>query len=563
MRLFTNARVHTFDPAHPQAQAILTDGETIVAVGDHEQLAGTATGTNTPLTRDDIVDLDGAVVIPGFVDAHIHAMSCADALAQVDLRATRSQAQAVEAIRTYAASLPVGMWVSGGHWDCNRWVEAAQPDRALLDAAVPDRPVAVWSIDYHTLWCNGAALAAAGIDDTTPDPRGGQIVRGAAGRATGILREDAATIVERQLPRPPRDIEADRMASAQRNWLAEGLTGVHDIDGEYSREAWLALRERGDLDMRVVKYLRLEELDWAIDSGWKTGGGDAWFHHGGLKLFSDGALGSQSSYMSQPYPHAPGDEPRRGMQIATEDVLVAQIEGALAHDIGTAVHAIGDQANHHVLSAYARTSAANAAAEARLGHPLRRRIEHAQFVQPADVARFAALGIVASMQPRHCISDLHLLRTLQPDPQLAAYAWADLAAAGAPLAFGSDGPVEPSTPFAAIYAAMTRADIDGDPATAFQPWRRISAYRAIEAHTSGAAFAAGREAHTGRLSAGMEADFIAIDTDPLRAAGLNSQTGVYADEDARFAHALAIRDTRVQHTVVGGALRYSAALARA
>ncbi|WAL39374.1 amidohydrolase [Brevibacterium sp. BRM-1] len=553
MRLFTNAVVHTLDPARPRAEAILTDGEAIAAVGGAEELAAHAAGR-----LEETVDLRGAPVIPGLVDAHLHAMSYAESLAQVDLRQARSEAQAVEAIAAYARTLPDGVWVGGGRWDCNRWKGGVgQPGRALLDAAVPDRPVAVWSIDYHTLWCNGAALRAAGIDASTPSPRGGEIVRDAEGHATGILREDAATLVERQVPHAPRELGADRMAAAQRAWLAEGLTGVHDIDGELSREAWLALRERGGLDMRVVKYLRLEEFDWAVKTGWRTGGGDAWFHHGGLKLFSDGALGSQSAFMSSAYPHAAGAPAAYGMQIATEDVLVSQIETALSHGIGTAIHAIGDQANHHVLSAYARTQEANRAAEARFGSVLRRRIEHAQFVQPADVARFGQLGIVASMQPRHCISDLHLLAALRPDERLAAYAWGELAAAGAPLAFGSDGPVEPSNPFAAIYAAMTRADIEGDPATSFQPERRISARAALEAHTSGAAYAAGREACTGRLAPGMEADFIALDVDPLVHPGLDPETGAYGSEDALFDHACAIRDARVLVAAVGGTVRHA------
>ena len=554
MRLYLNAHVHTFNPLNPHAQAILTDEEKIVAVGAQAQLAAHSTGAQT-------VDLGGATVIPGLVDAHLHAMSYAESLAQVDLREAQSEAQAVDMIRSFAATLPQGAWVTGGRWDFNRWGTGERPTRALLDASVPDRPVAVWSIDFHTLWCNGAALAAAGIDGNTPQPRGGEIVHDQTGEPTGVLREDAATLVERQLPRLPRNLEADIMDQAQLQWLSEGLTGVHDIDGEHSREAWFGLRERDDLRMRVVKYLRLEEMDWAIENAWHTGDGDAWFTKGGLKLFSDGALGSQSSYMSTPFPHRhdPAQElqPNYGMQIATEDLLVEQIEGALAHGIGTAIHAIGDQANHHVLNAYERTWAANRAAEQRLGKVLRRRIEHAQFIQPADVHRFATMGIVASMQPRHCISDLHLLKALRPDPQLAAYAWTELAASGAALAFGSDGPVEPSNPFAAIYAAMTRADIDGDPATTFQPERRMSAYRAIEAHTSGAAYAAGREGDTGILAEGYDADFIAIDVDPLEHDGLDAASGTYESEQALFDHALAIRDTTVSHAVVGGEARFA------
>ena len=225
--------------------------------------------------------------------------------------------------------------------------------------------------------------------------------------------------------------------------------------------------------------------------------------------------------------------------------------------IALAVHAIGDRANHHVLSAFTRTREASRLAEQRHGRPLRHRIEHAQFVRPEEVGLFASLGIVASMQPRHCISDLHLLESLRPDPRLAAYAWRDLAAEGATVAFGSDGPVEPTDPFAGIYAAMTRADFDGDPDSTFEAWRRIPAWDAIAAHTSGAAHAAGLEGRVGTLAPGMAADLIAVDVDPFVAAGGSGFTGEYASEAALFEHASAVRDATVHLTAVGGEVAFA------
>lgn len=553
MRLFTHAEVRTFDPANPIARAILVSQGTVLAVGEVRELRDLA-GDTVPVEE---IDCRGTTIIPGLVDAHLHASMYADTLADIDLRAVRSEAEAVEAIRAYAQDLPAGVWVTGGRWDSNTWDRPVQPDRALLDSALPDRPVAVWSIDYHTLWCNAAALRAAGIEDDSPSPRGGEIVRDAHGRTTGILREDAATLVERVIPVLPLEVRTARMKRAQDAWLAEGLTGLHDIDGAASRETWEALRDAGEQWLRVVKYLRLEEFDWAKRTGWRTGDGDDWYLQGGLKLFSDGALGSHTSYMSSPFPHAEGEDPNFGIQIATEDVLREQIVDALDHGIALAVHAIGDRANQHVLSAFAATADRTIQAERSFGRPLRHRIEHAQFLRPADVARFAELGIVASMQPRHCISDLHLLDRLRPDPALAAYAWGDLARAGATVAFGSDGPVEPSNPFAAIYSAMTRADISGDPSTTFQPERRISAYAAIEAHSAGAAYAAGRETRTGRISAGMNADFLVLDHDPLSGDGYDGTTGEAASEQALFEHAIRVRDTRPLMTVVAGQVAHS------
>lgn len=562
-------------------ESVLVQGGRVVGVGSTRDLRDRV--GSRPVEE---VDLAGRVVLPGFVDAHLHAVSTANTIAEVDLRQVRSLRAAVDTVAAHAATLPPGEWVTGGRWDSNTWDMgrggSCQPDRAALDAVLPDRPVALWSIDYHTLWLNGAALDAVGIDDDTPNPVGGEIVRDGAGRATGILREDAATIAERAMPALSLDQRAQNLLTAQRKWLAEGLTGVHDIDGAASQEAWDALRADDGLLLRVVKYLRLDELEWARAVGWRTGdqvgrtriGGtgapepalawndpdrDDWFVRGGLKLFSDGALGSQTSYMTDPFPPQPGEDhlPNYGLPIAGEDLLVEQIEQALDAGIALAIHAIGDRANHHVLRAFARTRDASRAAEQRHGRPLRHRIEHAQFVRPEEVAMFADLGIVASMQPRHCISDLHLLDALRPDPRLAAYAWKDLAAAGVAVAFGSDGPVELTDPFAAIYAAMTRADIGGDPATTFEPGRRISAWDAIAAHTSGAAFAAGLERSVGTLAPGMAADLIAVDVDPFVADGGSGLTGEYASEAALFEHAEAVRDATVHLTAVAGDVAFA------
>lgn len=549
-QLFVNANIHTFNPEQPHATAMLVNGETIEAVGAAEDLVAHTSGVTT-------VDLGGDTVIPGFVDAHVHALAHAESLAELNISKTTSLPEAVDAIRAFAAILPEGQWVTGGRWDFTKWGLAHQPDRSLLDVAIPDRPVALWSIDFHTLWCNGAALRAAGIDRNTPDPRGGTIVRDADGEPTGILREDAATLVERIIPHLPESRLGELMNNAQKQWLQEGLTGLHDIDGEFSKRAWNRVRADGDLSMRVVKYLRLDEYDWAKETGWTTGEGNDWYRHGGLKLFSDGALGSRSSYMSSPYPAeehgetALGQKGQKnyGMQIATEDVLVEQMRDAYAHGIVPIVHAIGDQANHHVLNAFERTQGDRRAAEARLGYPLRARIEHAQFLQPADVQRFKELDLVASMQPRHCISDLHLLNALHPDPGLAAYAWQAVIDSGAHVAFGSDGPVEPTNPFAAIYAAMTRADISGDPATTFQPENRMTAYEAIRCHTAEPAFAAGQEERFGNLAVGKNADFIALNHDPLAVTE-------FGDDDALFEQATKIRDTVVNTTVVGGRVQF-------
>lgn len=575
------------------------------------------------------IDCAGQVLLPGLVDAHMHSVHYADSLTDLDLSTVHSLAEAVEAIRERASQTPFGEWVVGSGWDLNKWDDPIYPDRELLDQAVPDHPVAMWSVDLHTLWANAHALEIAGIDDVTADPFGGEFVRDDEGELTGLVREDATDLVARFIPEPTREEQVERLDRTQKLFLSQGLTGIHDFDGIASTLGWYDLREAERQHIRVTKYLRGPEVPWAIETGWHTGDGDDWLQRGGLKLFSDGALGSHTCHMSSAFPEPnaheeastheepstsgeaavrgetseqesytyPGTVPEDvlssepadanyGIAQMSEDDLFENARLATEAGISVAIHAIGDQANHHVLNVFERLRETTKEAEERSERPLRHRVEHAQFIQPADVARFAELDVIASMQPRHCISDLHLLHLIDESAQLAAYAWPDLLAAGAHVAFGSDGPVEPANPFAAIYAAMTRADISGAASTSFQPWRRLSAVEAFRQHTLGPAYAAGLEDRRGYLAPGMDADFIVVDTDPCVAEGLNATEGVngdavgakgdaagangtppvlghdgllgYESEEALFAHAEAIRDTTVALTVVGGQVKYSA-----
>lgn len=643
MRLFSNAVVRTFTPSSSGSDAatlaaatdtapdsILVDGETIVAVGTRAELldiaasessttaalasaGGIGATTVIPGLEFEEIDCAGQVILPGLVDAHMHSVHYADSLTDLDLSNVCSLAEAVDAIRERASSMPFGEWVVGSGWDLNKWDDPRYPDRELLDQAVPDHPVAMWSVDLHTLWTNAHGLEIAGIDGLTADPFGGEFVRDDDGVLTGLVREDATDLVARYIPEPTREEQVERLDRTQKLFLSQGLTGIHDFDSIASTLGWYDLREADRQHIRVTKYLRSPEVPWAIETGWHTGDGDDWLRRGGLKLFSDGALGSHTCHMSSPFREpsaheepsayeekdapeatsAPGE--LSGQETFTypgtvpEDALSSEPEGAnygitqMSEDdlfenarwateagISVAIHAIGDQANHHVLNVFDRLRQITKEAEERFERPLRHRVEHAQFIQPADVARFAELDVIASMQPRHCISDLHLLHLIDESAQLAAYAWPDLLAAGAHVAFGSDGPVEPANPFAAIYAAMTRANISGEASTSFQPRRRLSAVEAIRQHTMGPAYAAGLEDRRGYLAPGMDADFIVVDTDPCVAAGLtdsaDAQDGPYKhdglldyeSEGALFAHAEALRDTTVALTVVGGQVKYSA-----
>ncbi|MGW5263190.1 amidohydrolase [Microbispora sp. NPDC004025] len=517
IRVYRNAAIHTGTGGAPPAQAMAVDGETLLAVGTEAEVREAA-GPGAEL-----IDLDGAAVLPGLYDAHIHTAQYAQSLGAVDLRDVRSLDEALAAVAAHAARLRPGAWLFGGRWNSNTWNPPAQPDRYALDSVCPDLPVALPSVDGHTVWANSAALRLAGIDASTPDPVGGEIVRDANGEPTGILRE-AASYPLRDLMVSP-DLR-DLLRAAQEELLALGLTSVHDIDGEDCRAAYLRLRDAGELKLRVHKAIPMVHLEAAIAEGRRTGQGDDWVRTGPVKIFSDGALGSHTCHMSESFA---GEHGNNGIAVTPYEELVALFSRAAGAGIAVATHAIGDLANHLVINAYEAVGQTPG---------LRHRIEHAQHLRPGDLARMARLGIVASMQPVHCTSDIDLVDHLLAGHDLASYAWRGMLNVGVALAFGSDAPVEHPNPFAALYAAVTRTRTDGTPVGGWQPEQRLSMAEAVTAHTLGAAYAAGEEERKGVLTPGRLADFIAVDTDPY----LESPEAVLR--------------TKVLTTVVGGEVRW-------
>jgi len=517
VRIFRNARIYTGDPSQPVVSALAVQGERLIAVGDESSVRETITG---PV---DLVDLDGACVLPGLYDAHIHTASLARDLTSLDLRGAGSLPDALQRIADFVPRLTTGVWLTGGRWDSNRWDVPVQPNRQALDSVCADRPADLASIDGHTHWVNTAALRAAGIDRSTPDPIGGEIVRDADGEPTGILREAATGLLGGMAAASdPRDL-ADRLLDAQELLLSVGLTSVHDIDGEDCRAAYVKIREAGKLKIRVHKAIPATALELAIDEGRRTGDGDGWFRTGPVKLFSDGALGSHTCHMSDAFPDG-----SHGMAVTPYEDLVRLVERANSAGIAVATHAIGDRAATLVLDAYQHAASGG----------LRNRFEHAQHLQWADIRRMARLGVVASMQPTHCTSDIDLVQELLGDRDIASYAWRSILDADVALAFGSDAPVEEPNPFYGIHAAVTRMRRDGTPAGGFQPEQRISVGEAISAFTLGSAYAAGEDQDKGSLTVGRLADFIAVDTDP------------YECRPSELPH------TNVITSVVGGEVRW-------
>lgn len=522
IRVFRNARIYTGSAENPPVEALAVRSGTLVSVGDEATVRASAG------QQAEVVDLDGAAVIPGLYDAHIHTANYARDRVSVDLRDATSLQEALAKIADHAARLEPGAWLFGGRWNSNTWDRPLQPDRYALDSVCPDRPAALPSIDGHTVWVNSLALQMAGIDRTKADPVGGQIVRDADGEPTGILRESASYPLRDVMSSPASGDLRAQLLAAQEDLLAVGLTSVHDVDGEDCRAAYLEMYGAGELKLRVHKAIPVAHLDAAIDEGRSTGQGDDWFRTGPVKLYSDGALGSHSCHMNEPFV---GDDDNTGIAVTPYEDLVRLVRKANEAGIAVAAHAIGDRANQLVLDAY---EAARRGPTSRL----RNRVEHAQHMRPQDIGRMARLGVVASMQPTHCTSDIDLASSLLVGRNLASYAWRSMLDAGVALAFGSDAPVEDPNPFKGLFAAITRTRIDGTPSGGWQPEQRLSMGEALAAHTLGSAYAAHEETRKGRLSPGMLADFVAVDTDPYM-------------EDAS-----AVLRTKVLSTVVGGQIRW-------
>ncbi|HLZ31230.1 MAG TPA: amidohydrolase [Chloroflexota bacterium] len=552
--LLRNAAISTLDPAQPRARCLAVADGRVVAVGSQslDDLRG-------PRTR--VFDLGGRAVVPGFVDAHVHFGSFALGRQQVDLDVATTLEDGLALLRAAAASLPARAWLRGRGWDRNRW--GRLPDAADLDRAVAERPAALASRDGHSLWLNTAALQAAGIDRDTPPPAGGVIVKDVHGEPTGVLAENATDLVTAHMPRASEDDIRDAILAALPLAAAAGLTGIHNLEDSRSRAAFQALEDSGELTLRVYHGVPRSELAHARERGLRTGAGvpgprsargdapprtaarepglrtgdgergagGSLLRIGPVKLFADGALGSRTAFMLEPYEGR--DDNFLGVPTLEAGELAEAMRLAADAELDLAVHAIGDAAVRRVLDVYAQTRSAYPPLAARL-----LRIEHAQLVHPADISRFASLGVVASMQPIHATSDWRAADAHWGSRARHGYAWADLLRAGAQLAFGTDAPVERLEPLPSIYAAVTRLDQHAEPAGGWYPHQRLTLDEAVRAYTTGSAAAERATARRGSLAPGMDADLVVLSPDP------------FSQEPA------ALRDTRVELTVVGGRITF-------
>lgn len=498
------ARVWTGDPARPEAAALAARGERLIAVGSDEEVRALI----GPTTR--VVEARGRRVIPGFVDAHTHFVSGGFQLLAPELRDAASREELVARLAKHAASLPPGAWIVDGRWDHENWPGTPLPHRSWIDPVTGDHPVLVDRIDGHMSLANSLALARAGITRATPDPAGGVIVRDPDGEPTGVLKDAAATLVAKMVPARSA-AELDRALAAALAHAAElGVTSVHDISAWEDWEAFERARRAGSLTLRVYARTPLAAWERQRDLVAAHGRGDDWLRLGGFKAYADGSLGSSTALFFEPYADLLSTSGVLADDFYPEGAFEARVAGADRAGLQVSTHAIGEKANALVLDVYERVAHAIGPRDRRF------RIEHAQHLRRAEVARFARLGVIASMQPVHLADDGRWAgKRLGPERVHDSYVLRSLLDAGARLAFGTDWPVAPLDPALGLAAAVTRRTLDGAHPGGWLPAERITIAEALAAYTSGGAFAEFAEDDKGLLAAGRFADLVVLSADPL------------------------------------------------
>lgn len=519
-----NGRLWTGNKSQPWVAALASRGERIVAVGSN----GDVNKLIDSKTR--VIDLQGGLALPGFIDSHTHFIEAGFHLLSVDLRDAETPEEFARRIGNHAAKLPGDRWITGGDWDHERWPGAALPTKELIDCITPEHPVFVSRLDGHMGLANSVALRMVGITKETGDPPGGTIVRDPnTGEPTGILKDDAQSLVQRAIP-GPSDAERDAALKAS---LAEaarfGVTSIQDITPWPDYDAYKRFREAGRLTVRVYARTPMSQWKRQADAVARQGAGDDWLRLGGLKAFMDGSLGSTTALFFEPFDDAPDTSGLMVDDNIPEGKLKQNIKDADKAGLQCSVHAIGDKANNIALNYFEEVERENGPRDRRF------RIEHAQHLIPSDVARFGKLGVIASMQPYHAIDDGRWAeRRLGSLRIRSGYVFRSLLDQRATLVFGSDWYVAPLSPILGIHAAVTRQTIDGKNPGGWIPEQRIIIEEAVRAYTTSAAYAEFGEKIKGSIEVGKLADVVVLSQDIFR---------VDPNE---------IQNTKVIHTIVGG-----------
>jgi len=527
--VITGARVWTGDPEQPWAEAVASKGEKIIAVGSAasiEPLIGEET---------EVVSVAGSMLVPGFIDTHVHFLTGGSALASVQLRDAKTPEELAQRVAAFEKTIKPGEWILNGTWDHKNWGDEL-PRRDWIDSLTQDNPVWIMRIDGHMGLANSLALKLAGVDADSPDIDGGTIVRDASGSPTGVLKDNAMRPVLDAVPEPT-DAQLDRFLDAAMRYVASnGVTTVHDVAADdFDSWASLATYRRAEQDdeliTRIYSVPPLSEWEKLSADLAANGRGNDWLKTGGVKAMMDGSLGSHTAAFFDPFTDKPDDS---GFLINTLENMRTWITGADAAGLQLVVHAIGDKAIRDLLDIYYEVAKADKERDRRF------RIEHAQHIHPDDVQRFAVQNVIASMQPYHAIDDGRWAeKVIGAERAKTTYAFHSLIESGAHVSFGSDWYVAPASPLEGIYAAVTRRTLDDANPGGWVPEQKITVEQALRAYTYEGAFASFEEDKKGTIKVGMLADMVLVDRDLTTIAPVT------------------IRDAQVLYTIVGGRVVFS------
>jgi predicted amidohydrolase YtcJ len=533
--VLTNGRIYTVDNARPLVSSLAVRAGRVLFVGSDAEARALATPATT------MIDLRGATVLPGFTDAHAHLLGLGTTLQRVNLAGSSSYDEVIARVRAYAKNVRPGQWILGRGWDQNRWATKEFPTHDALTRAFPNNPVVLTRIDGHALLANARAILLARVLPSTNDPAGGRIIRTAAGAPTGVFVDNAQNLITRVIPEPSRADKRGAILAAIAEANRWGLTGVHDPGedaetiniyeelaraGNYNLRNYVMLSDPGEPTSSAAQrnpYIQRGPQNALYD-------GHLWIR--AIKLYVDGALGSRGAALLAPYSDEPSNS---GLLVSRPEHIRAWADWALRRGFQINVHAIGDRGNRIVLDAFASALQRFPKANHRF------RVEHAQVISPQDIPRFAALGVIPSMQATHQTSDMRWAEDrVGPQRIRGAYAWRSLLNTGVIIPNGTDFPVEEVNPLLTFHAAVTRQDPTNSPAGGWYPEQKMTREEALQSMTIWPAYAGFQESMLGSLTPGKYADFVVLDRDIMQVPDT------------------AILSTRVTSTWVGGKRVYQA-----
>ncbi|MEP0860218.1 MAG: amidohydrolase [Ignavibacterium sp.] len=501
-KAFINGKIYTVNDNQPLAEAVVVEGNKIIFVGsssDAKKLIDNST---------EVIDLKGKLMLPGFIDNHVHFVSGGFYLLGIDLRPANSTNEFKNILKNYAAKHP-GKWITGGYWNHENWEVKDLPTKEMIDEVVPDQPVFVERLDGHMGVANSLALKLAGITKETETPEGGLIVKDISGEPTGVLKDNAMNLIYRVIPEPSDEENYEALLAALDEAKKLGITSVHDITFADALKAFERAKNEGKLTCRIYTRWPIADYKSLVEKKIKVGFGDDLIKMGSLKAFADGSLGSSTAWFFEKYNQ---DTTTFGlpMDIITDGSMEKWCLDADKNGLQLSVHAIGDRANSFMLDLFEKITKENPQWDRRF------RIEHAQHVRFQDIPRFAKLGVIASVQPYHCIDDgVWAEKRIGPERIKYTYPFKSFLEAGVKLCFGTDWYVAPLNPMLGLYAAVTRRTLDDKNPDGWIPEQKISVEDAIKCYTLNSAYAAFEENIKGSIEVGKLADLIVLSEDIL------------------------------------------------